>query len=113
MNYQTARTTMVESQARTNKVTDRVLIEALSTVPRELFVPAGMRGIAYVDEDLHLRAGRCLMEPMVLARLLPTAAVTPPDTLLEVGCGTGHWVALAAPPAGPGRRGGTGPAHVP
>ncbi len=100
MNYQTARTNMVESQVRTNKVTDPVLIEALSTVPRELFVPAGMRGIAYVDEDLDLGAGRCLMEPMVLARLLQTAAVTPQDTLLEVGCGTGYGVALAARLAG-------------
>src|SRR5260221_1603987 len=101
MNYQTARTNMVESQVRTNKVTDPVLIEALSTVPRELFVPAGVRGIAYVDEDLDLGAGRCLIEPMGLARLLQTAAVTAPDTLLQGGRGTGHWVALAARLAGP------------
>jgi protein-L-isoaspartate(D-aspartate) O-methyltransferase len=65
-------------------------------VPRELFVPAPLRGIAYVDEDLDLGAGRCLMEPMVLARLLQTAAVTPDDTLLDVGCGTGYGVALTA-----------------
>src|SRR5258706_15047815 len=113
MSYQTARANMVESQVRTNKVTDPVLIEALSTVPRELFVPAGMRGIAYVDEDLDLGAGRCLMEPMVLARLLQTAAVTPQDTLLEVGCGTGYGVALAARLAGRGGGGESAAAHVP
>jgi protein-L-isoaspartate(D-aspartate) O-methyltransferase len=96
MNYQTARTNMVESQVRTNKVTDPALIEALQTVPRELFVPPPMRGIAYVDEDLDLGAGRCLMEPMVLARLLQSALPTADDRALEVGCGTGYSVALLA-----------------
>src|SRR3954465_10896724 len=102
MNYQTARTNMVESQVRTNKVTDPALIEALQTVPRELFVPAPLRGIAYVDEDLDLGAGRCLMEPMVLARLLQSAAVGPADRLLEIGGGTGYPAAPAARPGPPG-----------
>jgi protein-L-isoaspartate(D-aspartate) O-methyltransferase len=96
MNYQTARTNMVESQVRTNKVTDPVLIEALSSVPRELFVPAPLRGIAYVDEDLALGDGRYLVEPMVAARLLQSAALQSTDRLLEVGCGTGYGTAVAA-----------------
>jgi protein-L-isoaspartate(D-aspartate) O-methyltransferase len=96
MSYQLARTNMVESQVRTNKVTDPALIDALSSVPRELFVPAPMRGIAYVDEDLDLGGGRCLMEPMVLARLLQAAALQSSDRLLEIGCGTGYATAIAA-----------------
>jgi protein-L-isoaspartate(D-aspartate) O-methyltransferase len=96
MDYQIARTNMVESQVRTNKVTDPALIDALSSVPRELFAPAKLRGIAYVDEDFDLGGGRCLMEPMVLARLLQSAAVQAPDRLLEIGCGTGYATAVAA-----------------
>ncbi len=52
MNYAVARQNMVESQIRPNKVTDRALIAALRDLPRELFVPKALRGIAYVDEDI-------------------------------------------------------------
>ena len=96
MDYQTARTNMVESQVRTNKVTDRALTEALLAVPRERFVPAALRGIAYVDEDLPLGQGRHLMEPMVLARLLQAAQPQPTERLLDVACATGYSCALAA-----------------
>jgi protein-L-isoaspartate(D-aspartate) O-methyltransferase len=96
MNYQTVRTNMVESQVRTNKVTDPALIDALSSVPREQFAPAPLRGIAYVDEDLPLGDGRYLVEPMVLARLLQSAAPQPADRLLEIACGTGYATAIAA-----------------
>src|SRR5579883_621672 len=96
MDYQTARTNMVESQVRTNKVTDRAVIDALLAVPREAFVPAQLKGIAYVDEDLPIGHGRHLMEPMVLARLLQSAAIQPTDRVLDVACGTGYSCALAA-----------------
>ena len=51
-NFAAARHNMVESQLRTNKVTNAAMIEAFETVPRELFVPKAYRGIAYLDEDL-------------------------------------------------------------
>jgi protein-L-isoaspartate(D-aspartate) O-methyltransferase len=96
MDYQTARTNMVESQVRTNKVTDRRLIDALLAVPREQFVPAALRGIAYVDEDLPLGDDRYLIEPMVLARLLQSADLAGTERVLDVGCATGYASAVAA-----------------
>ena len=50
--YSAARYNMVEGQVRPNKVTDQALVNAMSEVPRELFVPKASRGIAYVDEDI-------------------------------------------------------------
>ncbi len=87
---------MVESQVRPNKVTDPAIIEAMLAVPRERFVPPSLRGIAYVDEDIPLGGGRYLMEPMVLARLLQTAAIRPSDVVLDVGCGSGYASAVLA-----------------
>jgi protein-L-isoaspartate(D-aspartate) O-methyltransferase len=94
IDYAVARFNMVDGQLRTNKVTDPALIEAFLTVPRELFVPAALRGIAYVDDDISLGNGRSLIEPMVLARLLQLAAIGPRDKVLEVGCATGYATAI-------------------
>ena len=92
--FAAARANMVESQIRPNKVTDPALIGAMGALPREQFVPAGRRPLAYVDEDLALGAGRHLMEPMVLARLIQTAAPEAGEIALVVGCGTGYAVAV-------------------
>ncbi len=96
MDYATARQNMVESQIRPNKVTDPELIDALRSLPRELFVPKAVRGIAYVDEDIAVAPDRFLMEPMVLARLLQEAAVAATDMVLDVGCCTGYSTAVLA-----------------
>src|SRR5258708_21786469 len=94
--YETARTCMIESQLRPNKVTDKRLLDAFFTIRRELFVPEHLQAVAYVDEDLPLGNGRHLMEPMVAARLLQAAAVERTDTALIVGAGTGYEAALVA-----------------
>ena len=96
MDYAAARANRVGSQLRTNKVTNLGLLEAFETVPRELFVPADRRGVAYVDEDLAIAQGRYLMEPMVLARLLQEAAIEPGDIVLDIGCGSGYSSAILA-----------------
>jgi protein-L-isoaspartate(D-aspartate) O-methyltransferase len=94
VDFAAARLNMVESQIRTNKVTDLRLLDAFETVPRELFVPEPLRGIAYVDEDVALGGGRFVMEPRVLARLLQAAQPGPEDMALDLGCGSGYATAI-------------------
>lgn len=90
------RRNMVENQIRTNRVTDPRVIEAMETVPRELFVPKAMRAIAYIDEDIQVAPGRYLLEPMVMARLLQAAEIGADDVVLDIGCATGYGPALLA-----------------
>jgi protein-L-isoaspartate(D-aspartate) O-methyltransferase len=96
LDYRAARLNMVESQLRTNKVTDEAVLDAFLAVPRELFVPDHLAGSAYVDEDIPLGGGRFLMEPMVLARLMQLAAIGREDGALVIGAATGYASALVA-----------------
>ncbi|MBI1206003.1 MAG: methyltransferase domain-containing protein [Azospirillum sp.] len=95
-NFAAARFNMVEGQIRPNRVTDPGVVAALAAVPREQFVPKAVRGIAYVDEAVPVGNGRYLGEPLVTARLLQGAAITPSDVVLVIGCGTGYSAALLA-----------------
>ena len=92
--FDAARTHMIESQIRPNKVTDERLLEALGQIRRELFVPEPLQSVAYIDEDLAIGGGRYLMEPMVAARLIQAAAVRSTDMALVVGAGTGYEAAV-------------------
>lgn len=94
--YSAARANMVESQIRPNKVTDPAVIAAFLAVPRERFVPMALKGVAYVDEDIPIGAGRYLVEPMILARLLQFAMPKPTEVALEIGAGNGYGTAVLA-----------------
>jgi protein-L-isoaspartate(D-aspartate) O-methyltransferase len=100
MDYAAARLNMVESQVRPNRVTDPRIVLAMLELPREKFLPEALRGVAYVDEDVHIGNGRYLTEPMVLARLVQAAAVQGTDTVLEIGTGTGYGAAVLSRLAG-------------
>ncbi|CCG40492.1 protein-L-isoaspartate O-methyltransferase family protein [Magnetospirillum molischianum] len=89
MDFAAARFNMVESQIRTNNVVESGTLRALSSTPRELFLPRRMRGYAYADEDLPLGRGRVMIEPLVMARLLQAAAIRSSDVVLAIGDATG------------------------
>ena len=59
-----ARRNMVEGQLRPNRVNDAGLLAALGELPRERFLPEGLRSVAYADDDVPLGNGRFMMEPM-------------------------------------------------
>jgi protein-L-isoaspartate(D-aspartate) O-methyltransferase len=96
MDFAAARRKMVASQVRTNRVTDPLVSSAMEAVPREFFVPAERRSVAYLDEDQPLGNGRHIMEPMALGRLLQLADVEPGDKALVVAAGTGYSAAVLA-----------------
>ena len=58
-----ARRMMVDCQVRTADVTNLDLIDAMLAVPRELFVPSALAGLAYLDSDISIGDGRVLLKP--------------------------------------------------
>ena len=90
------RKTMVDNQIRTMDVQDHAVIAAFSTVPRETFVPEGLRTLAYIDRPVVLAGGRALAQPGPLARLLQSALPLPGEKVLVVGGATGYTAALMA-----------------
>jgi protein-L-isoaspartate(D-aspartate) O-methyltransferase len=94
MDYAAARQHMIDSQIRTSKVTDSTVIAALAALPRELFVADSHRKLAYIDRPVPMAAGRRMMEPMYLARLLQLAELEPKAKALVVGAGTGYAAAV-------------------
>jgi protein-L-isoaspartate(D-aspartate) O-methyltransferase len=91
-----ARRNMVDGQLRPNRVTNAQLLAEIGSLPRERFLPEGLRSVAYSDEDVPLGNGRYLMEPMVLARLVQTLQPRETDRALVVASGRGYGAALLA-----------------
>ena len=100
IDFELARTRMVDNQIRTTDVTSHPVLQAFLSVAREDFVPANLRELAYIDDDIRISSGqdgapdRFLMEPSPLAKLLQLADVGKSDVVLEIGCGTGYVSAL-------------------
>jgi protein-L-isoaspartate(D-aspartate) O-methyltransferase len=96
----TARQKMVDGQVRTNDVTDHRIIDAMMEIPREAFVPEGMRAMAYLDRDLDVGGSgeerRYLLAPQLTGKLLQAAEIMASDNVLIVGCATGYLAALVA-----------------
>lgn len=100
IDFEAARAKMVDGQIRTTDVTSHSILSAFLSVPREAFVPDHLKPLAYIDEDLQIAAGRYLMDPSPLAKLLQLAAISADDLVLEVGAGTGYVSALLGRLAG-------------
>ncbi len=90
------RVTMVDTQVRPSDVTKFPIIAAMLAVPREVYVPRDKREAAYVGENVDIGAGRVMLEPRTLAKLLDALDILPSETVLDLGCGLGYSTAIIA-----------------
>lgn len=90
INYAQAREAMVEQQVRPWDVLDVRVLETLSRLPREAFVPEVHRALAYADLELPLGHGQKMMKPVVEGRTLQALAVQADEEVLEIGTGSGY-----------------------
>ena len=96
MNTEQARFNMIEQQIRPWDVLDQDVLNLLSIVKREGFVPAAYRNMAFADIEVPLPAGQRMLAPRIEARMLQELAVKKHETVLEIGAGSGYMAALLA-----------------
>ena len=85
-----ARRQMVDQQIRTWEVLDPRVLDALSAVPREAFVPPLYRELAFADAPIPIGFGQSMLAPKLQGRILQALGVNATDSVLEVGSGTGY-----------------------
>lgn len=96
MNTRQARFNMIEQQIRPWDVLDPEVLKLLAQVRREDFVPAAYKSLAFMDVEVPLPKGQCMLTPRVEARILQALALRGREQVLEVGAGSGFMAALLA-----------------
>ncbi|WP_457090953.1 protein-L-isoaspartate O-methyltransferase family protein [Microvirga sp. P5_D2] len=93
VDFSQARRMMVDSQLRTFEVNDFSLLDAMDSVPRELFVLPGREDLAYIDQDILISDGaerRFMLSPMNLGRMIQALSIDSGEKVLDVACGRGY-----------------------
>jgi protein-L-isoaspartate(D-aspartate) O-methyltransferase len=87
---------MVEAQLRRRGIRDERVLEAMATVPRELFVPPELRDRAYEDAALPIGEGQTISQPYMVARICEELSLRGGERVLDVGAGSGYQAAVLA-----------------
>ncbi|PWE32076.1 protein-L-isoaspartate O-methyltransferase [Maritimibacter sp. 55A14] len=92
--YAARRTAMVDGHIRPSDVTKFPIIDALLDVPRERFVPAGQRDVAYMGDHVDLGGGRVVLDARILAKMLDTLNIQANELVLDIGAALGYSAAV-------------------
>jgi protein-L-isoaspartate(D-aspartate) O-methyltransferase len=94
--YSKLRKRMVEKQIAWRGVTSEVVLAAMRNVPRERFVPKGLRAFAYDDSPLLIGAGQTISQPFIVAYMVEALVLQGGEKVLEIGTGSGYAAAVLA-----------------
>jgi protein-L-isoaspartate(D-aspartate) O-methyltransferase len=92
----TERARMVDRQLRTRGIADERVLAAILAVPRDAFVAADLRDLAYADDALPIEAGQTISQPYIVGRMTELLRVGPGDRVLDIGTGSGYQAAVLA-----------------
>jgi protein-L-isoaspartate(D-aspartate) O-methyltransferase len=96
MNFELARSNMIEQQIKPWDVPNQSVLDLISEIHREDFVPDEYKRLAFADTRIPLAHGQVMMTPKVEARLLQALEIKPEDEILEIGTGCAYLTALLA-----------------
>jgi len=95
-NFADLRTRMVERQLRWREISDERVLAAMGEVPREAFVPEGVRDRAYEDAALPIAEEQTISQPWIVAAICQALELEGSELVLEVGTGSGYSAAVLA-----------------
>jgi protein-L-isoaspartate(D-aspartate) O-methyltransferase len=94
--FSTARQQMIERQLKGRDISNPVVLQAMTDVPRHLFVPSALQPLAYADRPLPIGNGQTISQPYIVALMTQLLEVRPSDRVLEIGTGCGYQAAVLA-----------------
>ena len=94
MDYQTARAGLIKGLE--GSIKDKRVLDVMSRIPRELFVPEASRQLAYEDQPLPIGFQQTISQPYIIALMTEALELSPDDVVLEVGTGSGYQAAILA-----------------
>ena len=96
MNFEQARFNMVQQQVRPWDVLDSDVLTVMSDVPRENFVPAQYKNMAYTDYAVPIGHHQEMLKPVLVGRILQALKIRHDDIVLQIGTGSGYLTACLA-----------------
>ena len=87
---------MIREQLMPRGINDPRVLDAIRSVPRELFVPPHLRREAFDDGPLPLERGQTISQPFVVALMTQLLRLRPDVVVLEIGTGSGYQTAILA-----------------
>jgi protein-L-isoaspartate(D-aspartate) O-methyltransferase len=96
MKFKRLREKMVSTQIRARGIRDPRVLEAMTNVPRHLFVGEALQDQAYGDFPLPIGEGQTISQPYIVAEMTQALELTKDDRVLEIGTGSGYQTAILA-----------------
>ena len=94
MRYTTLRKKMVKNQLQARGITDSLVLSAMETVPRHLFVSEALADQAYGDFPLPIGERQTISQPIIVAEMTQALQLGKNDRVLEIGTGSGYQAAV-------------------
>jgi protein-L-isoaspartate(D-aspartate) O-methyltransferase len=95
-NVHRARDRMVKEQLIRRGITDRAVLDAMGSIPRERFVPPRLAEEAYADRPLPIGEGQTISQPYIVAAMIESLGPLGDARVLDVGAGSGYTTAILA-----------------
>jgi protein-L-isoaspartate(D-aspartate) O-methyltransferase len=96
LDFAKARQRMVDEQIASRGIRDMRVLDAMSKIPRHLFVEEALHGQAYNDYPLPIGEKQTISQPYMVALMTEALEIKGDDRVLEIGTGSGYQAAILA-----------------